>query len=243
MSLQELGVYGAQGTVSAADAEYCRDKLNLMLDEWSTRKRMAYVIRNQAFTFTTSAQSYTIGVTANSPTFTITAAFGNTRPVKIERANLVVVASTPDNEIPLEVINVDQYADISMPALSAGQPSRLYYQPTFPNGTLWPWPYPTTTTNQLRLWMWQQIVEVALADVTTEISLPPGYKNALMLSLAEALSGGAFGKTLTPELEAKASRARANIQSLNTAPPLLATDELGSRVRGHSQVGFNTRYQ
>lgn len=243
LSLQELGVYSTIDTIRSEDETYARNKLNLMLDEWGTRKVYAYAMLNQAFTFSASQQSYSLGYTANAPDFTLTSTFGSERPVKIHRAKVVLTAGSPDSEIEIPVINVDQYASLNIPAQSSSIPTKLYYQPTFPNGTLFPWPYPTTTTNQLKLYFWQQVKQVAESDLTTDISLPEGYKNAILLSLAEEMTGPPFGAALTPELERRARRARANIQSLNSEPPLISTNEMGNSVHGRSNVGFITRWQ
>lgn len=227
-ALLDIGIGTSFQAQAPEDIELARVKFNRMLGQWNLRQRMAYFIRTQAFTFSTSAQSYTLGTAANGATFQILA--GTQRPIKILRAKLVLVASTPDEEIELPVINLDQYANIPAPALSSTVPTRLYYQPTFPNGTLWPVPYPTTTTNQLRLFFYNQLLEVAVADITTNVDMPPGLEDALTLSLSEALCLP-FRKKVSADLRLQASKARALYGSINVTPPLVGTDYPASRVR------------
>jgi hypothetical protein len=134
-ALREINVLAAGESAAAEDLEFGRSKYNRMISDWATQRRTVFYIRNQAFTFTTSQQSYTFGPTGNfvpsSPTI-------GTRPARIERANLVIVSSTPNLEVPLPVINTDSYADLSIPALSSTLPERHYYEQTVPNGTLYP---------------------------------------------------------------------------------------------------------
>lgn len=220
-ALVDIGVLAIGQTISTEDLELCRTKFNRMLGQWNTQRRFAYYMRDQAFTITASQQSYSLGTSANSADFVITA--GTERPVKIERARLVLVAPSPDSESELPVINWDQRANESTPALSATVPTRLYYQPTFPNGTLWPTPYPTTTTNKIRLFWWAQLAAIASGQTGTNVDLPPGYEDALTLSLSEIMCLP-FGKGISQDLASQSRTARENIRALNSKPPLMVTD-------------------
>lgn len=230
-ALTDLGRIATGGSGTAADLELCRLHFNRMLGQWNTQRRFAYYIYNQAFTFSASQQSYTLGTSANSANFVITA--GTERPVKIERARLVTVASTPDSESEIPVLDYDQYANISSPAGSATVPSVVYYQATYPNGTLWPVPYPTVTTNKLRLFWWIQLVSVASGDVGTNVNLPPGYEDAITLSLMESICMP-FGLKISQDLKERARMSRLNIAALNSKPPMMRTDyptsPSGSRI-------------
>ena len=133
----------------------------------------------------------------------------------------MLTAGAPDTFVPLKVINTDDYAALSVPALSSENPSRLYYQLTVPNGTLWPWPFPTNAANQLQLFMRNQLA--AFADSATTVNLPPGYEEAITLILEGAILRG-FGKTISADLREEIQEARAAIQGVNLAPPKLSTD-------------------
>lgn len=208
----ELGLIAAGESPASGDSTFGLEKLNRLLTGWATQRRMVFVMNHASYAFGSSKQSYTIGPAATTPDFTAT------RPVKIERANVILVAGDPDVRAPLEVINTSDYASLGIPALSAEYPSKLYYQPTVSKGTLWPWPYPTNTANKLELFTWNQLAEIAVADVGVDYPLPPGYDEAIILSLAESLCP-AYGKQVSPELARMAQRARAAIAELNHAPP------------------------
>lgn len=211
-AMAEIGAVAQGETLSANDAAFCLSKANRMLNSWRTRRLNAYCIAKNEYAFGTSKQSYTIGPSG--------ADFTATRPERIDSANVILVSS--DNaRIQLWVVNVKDYAALQLPALSSIFPTRLYYQATFPNGTLYPWPYPTTATNKLELFTWQQIAE--FASLGADLSLPPGYEDAITYSLAEALCP-AYGREISASLHALALEARTNIRSLNIDTPRQSSD-------------------
>lgn len=209
----ELGVKPVDQPLGPNESTWGFSKLNRLLGQWATRRLFVAYMSFTAYTFSASQQSYSIGPSG--------ADFTATRPVRIERANLVIVADSPDTEMQLEVINTDDYASLNIPALSSTIPTRLYYQATYPNGTLWPRPYPTTTTNKLRLFVWNQITEyAALSDTVT---LPPGYLDAIVLSLAESMLAQYPTVAAAQYIIDGARRARAAIQGLNSVLPNIGT--------------------
>lgn len=226
-AFREIGVLGSGQTLSGEDLELGRVYYNMMLGRWATRRRYVQHVRNQAFAFSTSQQSYTFGPSGNftpsSPTVLV-------RPTRIERAKLVLVAGNPDTEYELPVINVDAYADINVPAQSASLPNRVYYVPTLPNGTLFPWPFPTDTANQLRLYWWHRLEAVTVAAIATSIDLPDGAELALMMDLANMLCGP-FGRELTTQQQEIRRMALADFQAINPlAEPPRARTGTGGRA-------------
>jgi hypothetical protein len=243
-ALQVLGVLGAAETApDPADTELCRRAYNRMVGQWNNRRRNSAFIQTQAFTFSTTKQKYTLGNSTNSPApdFGLT---GQDAPRQLEPyAQLVLTGSTPNINIQLAVINVDQYALNPIPTLTATIPATLWYQPsvqgTTPNATIWMWPEPTTTSNQLQIWWRNQLVQLAAppaADITTAISLPDGYEEALTLSLAEKLWLAFPKRTDLEELKRQARLARADIQTNNAPPPKISTTD---GTHSSKASGFN----
>lgn len=222
-ALEDLGVIEAGGTPASADSTLGLSHLNRLIDAWAAEQRFVFYESIAAYEFSTSAQSYTIGPSGTSASFTAA------RPVKILRANVIIVASTPDLHIPLRVYNTDDYASLALPAQSADYPHSLYYQPTLSKGTLWPYPYPTVTTNKLELVTWNQLAEISSAG--TEYPLPPGYRDAIIRTLAESLAKP-FGVSLDEDYHRLARNARASIAVLNSKPPTIDTCLYGAR-RGY----------
>lgn len=223
-TLRVLGIMGAaESTPSGEDGELCRTTFNRMMGQWNTRGRNAYFIRQQSFAFSVARETYSIGTAANSANFVVTA---GARPAKILSAQLVMTDVDPPVQINMAVINQDQYQLITIPELASQFPNILYYQPTFPNGTIRPWPaFPTETAFELNLQWWNQLLTVAVADVGTELSLPDGYEEAAVMSLAEKLWLAYPKRTNLDELKRQARRARADIQGLNISPPKINTTD------------------
>ena len=153
------------------------------------------------------------------------------RPVKIIHASLVLTAATPNVDIPLELLDDDGWADVRVKALASTLPTKLYYSPDFPNGSIYLWPIPITV-NDLRLETRNMISR--FADLTTDYDFPFGYEDALVCSLAEA----AMVSYPRPEMEdlvrRQAQAARALIASVNAKSPNISTTIGASGGRGSS---------
>lgn len=216
-AMTEIGVRAQGETLSAADGAWGLAKLNRLISGWNAEGINCFVIQHDSFPWASSKQSYTIGK-SGSPDFDAT------RPIRIERAN-ILVPGTDDYRIPLEILDFAGYAKIGNPEITSAYPSRIYYQPTHPNGKIWPWPWPTNLTDELELFWWTPITE--FSALATSFDYPPGYEDALTLSLAESLCPS-YGRPLAPELSGLAARARWKIKVNNLRTPPLENDAPGS---------------
>ncbi len=223
IDLNKLGI--AETAPTGEDVALGLSHYNRLVTRWAGRSKMSYYERNQAFPFAVSKQSYTIGPTGSAADFIFS---GGVRPPVISRAKLVMTTSTPATELDLPVIYKDRYDGLVNPAQTGTQPYCVYYQPTFPIGTLWPVPYPLNTANQLRLFWWAQLEVVAIADVATDIPMPPALEDALTWTLEERLCVP-FEKQIPPALTEQARGARQAYSQLNDADPaFIATALRGS---------------
>ncbi len=210
---------------SAEDTEVFRIELNALLGLLNKRSKTAGYTQNQAFTFTLSQQSYTIGP-ASSPNPDFIVQQGG-RPVRIERAQLVLTDESPDVLLPVAVWNWPEYTQLSVPALSSQWPFGIYYQPSAPFGLIYPYPaFPTNTNNQLKLWWSVQLLTVATADLNTDITfMPEGSEGALASNLAFR-AWSMFPKRSDYDAIAKqARRDWAEITSPNQPPPKISTTD------------------
>lgn len=82
-------------------------------------------------------------------------------------------------EIPRTVITDQAYQAIQIKTLSNAQFTNVYYNPTYPFGTIFLWPLPNTDENQLVLYL--QNAFTGFADLTTNYDFVdvPGYAEAL----------------------------------------------------------------
>ena len=224
-ALEDIGKFTPGETAPASeDLAIALKHYNRLVNRLLVDRAMSTFETSQSIAFGSSAQSYTIGPSGSL--FTVT-----TRPPKITKAKLVLVASTPDFERELPVIEVQRYSDIPDPDRSAPEPERLYYQATFPNGTLWPHPYPTTTSNKLKVYYWTQLGQVALADITTDIDMPPAFQDVLTTKLSVRLCVP-FKIPVPAELKIQEHAASQLYSSMNIQPSYIGTD-----IRGHNTGG------
>lgn len=219
-ALIELGIPDATETISGEDADLGLRKLNDLLDEWNADGQTAYASLITAYTLVPSLQPHTIGPTG---TFVVTQ-----RPETIDGANLIISGV----RTPIGLRNVQQRMALSTPALASALPMSLYYEPAWPNGKIWFYPI---IASAYQVELWTRVVLAALTFNDT-FTLPPAYKNALLLTLAERLAP-AMHVGVSPETKDGARSARSKVFAANTVTPRLATQDAGMPSGGGS--GFN----
>ena len=229
--LAEIGAY-AQGEVpSAADAQFALSKLNRMIDSWNAQRLFVYDLTFQQFTLVPGLAPHTIGPVG--ATFTVAK-----RPVRIEAANIVLNNVAPAVLSPLNIRDDGWWQNQRVPNVTTTLPTDLYYSPTFPNGSLYFWAVPSVAYG-VQLWLWEILVEYT--SLVTTISLPQGYRSALVYSLAEELCPS-FGKVLSPSLAMLAAKSREIVKSPNSMSPNISTMDAGLPDANYSSLpSFNWR--
>jgi hypothetical protein len=208
IAMKRINRLGSGQTISSSDQTFALAELNNLIDHWRALRRFVVYYKHAEYTFTASKQYYTIGWSG--------ADFEADRPIKIIRANLIRTADTPDSRVPLLVYEMTDYAQITYPATSGSEPMLIYYQPTTPNGTIYPYPYPNSDAaslaNKLELFTWSYLDQFASTSTTVEFA--PGYKDAIIWTLSERLADS-FGTSLTPVQTNLARQSRSAIASNN----------------------------
>lgn len=204
-------VLGAADSLDGNDAADALLSLNQMMDAWQAERLFAYEIVTRSAPLTAGVGTYTVGpsATINVP-----------RPVRIEWA---FTRDSQNYDRPLTIIPDNEWANISLKSLGNNFPSVLYYQPGYTQGTINLWMLPTSSLT-LYFGAWGVLSE--FADVNQSVSLPPGYEQAIVLSLAEFICIE-WEKPITPALAQKAARARANIQQNNLPDPRVGCEFSG----------------
>lgn len=228
-SLIEIGAYTVGQSLAASEATYAQNKLNDILDEWAARRVDAYNVSFSVFTLTAAHQPHLIGPGLVSPDFAVTQ-----RPIRIESANLIIGTGATAVDVPILVKDDDWWANVRIKSLTTNVPKWLYYSPDFPNGSLYFWPIPNTAYN-VRLELWGLISQISNFGAT--ISLPPAYRKAIKLTLAEELSEP-FGREPGPKLMDSARKARMALQGNNSKSPRTATVDAGM-PKGTTRPRFN----
>lgn len=224
-AMRKLNVLGAgQSQPSAEDTELGLDTFNEVCEQLNLRKRNSYFRRSQSFAFGTPRQSYSIGAAAGTPDFVVSS---GGRPVKIEIAQIINTGTSPNSAISCAVLTYEEYVRyVSTPALTGQFPALIGYQPTTPNGTIWPYPaFPTQAGYKLDLTWWAQFDTVALADIGTALVLSTGYRGGLAIKLAVKLWPSFAKRTDLEELKRQEREAWSDITAPNVPPTRMDTTD------------------
>jgi hypothetical protein len=215
-ALRKINQIAPDETPGTTDLNSGLTELNDLLDTWAAKRRFAYNVSFTAYTLTPNLSPHTIGPTG---TFVVAQ-----RPVKVVGATLILTNVTPNIDSPVLRIRDDDWWNAqAVKSLASQTPTDLYYSPDFPNGSLYFWPVPNFAWG-VRLELWGLISQ--FASLSTAFSMPPGYRNAITLSLAERLAES-FGKTVTPVLMRDAQLARTAIEGNNNTSPRISTKDSG----------------
>lgn len=223
-ALTELNVTLPGESLNPNDAQTCLLKLNRIFDNWNAERAGVYAESQQTFTLTPGLQPHTFG-----PSGVFVAP---QRPATLEGASIVLNGSAPNANVPLTLIDFQQWQAVIVPSVTATVPQWLYYNPLWPNASVFLWPVPTTAYGLLLQW------RIALAEVTLtdSISLPQGYTDAFILTLAEDIAG-IFGREIPQKLAINARAARARIFANNDVTPKLMTVDFGMPTAGGASQG------
>lgn len=209
-ALRGIGVLAAGQVATNAQAQGALDRLNDWLDEAKADNLLAYTVTRTTATLTASQASFTVGAGGN---------IAIARPVFIEDVNYVDNSVSPALEIDLgPLLNEQQYQAIPQKALTGTRPAAVYYNPTFPLGTLIPWPIPTDAN---LLWaIYYAAVVDEYASINDAVALPPGYRRMLVANLAMELLGD-YQRDAPAGLPQRAALSKATVMRLNDRPQVM----------------------
>lgn len=222
-ALLEIGAIGAGETPSATDISIAKTKANLLLNDWNAERAAVYAAHFATYTLVANVQPTTIG--PSGATWTVAQ-----RPVSIDSAQVIINSSNPAAYQTIDIHDAQWWAEQSTPQITSTFPTDLYYQADWPNGAIYFWPVPTNAY-QVQL---QTRVLLEDAEYADTFSLPPGYRNAIMLTVAE-MCCTPFAVPMPIQLPSMAQRARARIFANNDVPPVLVTADFG--MQGPAQRG------
>lgn len=209
-----LRLIGAIATGEAPSADEQTDAFNVlndMLDSWSNEKLTIFQTTTETFPLTIGQQTYSMGPTGN---------FNTVRPQKIENIGIQQVSSANLLELPMKILNQDQWANITIKATTSALPLKVYIEDTYPLLTLYFWPVPSAAVN-IVLYSWKPLG--SFATVNSVISLPPGYAKALRYNLAMELAPE-YGKEPSQVVAMGAAESKENIKRMNVKPLYLGVD-------------------
>lgn len=197
-ALRGIGAIDAIETPSAEDMAAGLLALNESLEAYSIRRGAIYAQVSESFSVTQGDGQYSIGSGAD---------FSTTRPLRIESAFL----RDGSEDYPLEVVaSRDQYNAIGDKSTGA-RPSKLFYDPTFANGTILFDSLPDKAYT-LHISAWKPFS--TFASHGSSVALP-GYFNrywrlCLMIDLAPE-----FGRPIDPMWMAQKEEMESHMRTLH----------------------------
>lgn len=225
---QEIGALAAGEQLSNDDQAWVLQKLQRVIDTFNAKRTMVYANVFKSFTITPNINPQTIGPTGN---FAL-----NQRPVEIPTIGLQLTNTTPDVvEIPLTSRDKDWWASQRVKNVTSTIPTDFYYEPDWPNGSIYLWPVPNAV-NGLLIQMRTVIAEIA--TVAQTFSMPPAYWDLIIYTLAIAICPS-FERSASPELVALQKDSLRAVQNNNIQSPKGDTGDAGMPGIGSRGSGFN----
>lgn len=202
-ALREIGAVDPEETPTDALMESSLDVLNSLLDSWSVEDLLLYYSQAETFPLVAGTNSYSIGDGGD---------FDTVRPIELLWARY---RTTDGLSIPLSIISFDDYKTLVQQTTQQTTPSVVAYQPVFPLANIYIWPTPSSSLT-LEIGSNRQFTQIADENLTTDIALPPGYRDALVMSLAERLCISWGRKNMLEEIKQRAIEAVAKIKRKNS---------------------------
>lgn len=215
-ALSEIGVMDPTMSLDDSQANNALRSLNRMLDSWSNDDFFVYTENRSVIPLTNGVQSYTLGTGGT---------INMDRPVVISRASILLTGTTPSPEIPIRILNTQEWQDVCVKTVQGGSPTSLYITGDFPLQNLIFWPVPNITCSFV-MYYWGMLNQ--FASVNDDVVLPKGYEDAIVYNLAVRLCP-TYGRQPSQLTVANASTARHRLRETNFEPIYIGSDPaLGS---------------
>lgn len=204
LALEKARVLGVGDTLEDQEAQQSLDSLNLLLETLSLDRCGIYHEVQRTYPCVNGKVDYTIGPGGDFDQ--------PTRPLKLWNA----FTRLQSIDYPMSIItDASQYDSINNKFITVSYPNSVWYEQTYPLGTLHFYPAPSGGAFFLRFW---EPLE-SFPTLTTAVALPVGYKSLLVWNLAEALCAD-FGiepsaVVLRNAVSAKAAVKRYNYKALS----------------------------
>lgn len=231
-SLRLIGVVAEGETPSAPQQQDALEALNSLLDSWSGEGLMIHKRVREVFPLTVNQQVYTMGTNGD---------FNTSRPTVIQEARVgqgPITDYTPEPdpdpevalptqqlentqfELPIRILNVQEFADIVVKPTPTSLISAIYLEGTYPLERIVVWPVPI----QVHYLILYSLKPLSIFDdADDEIQLPPGYDRALAFNLAMEVAPE-YGKEPSSFVERTAAKSKAFVERSVKQPLLLKND-------------------
>ena len=217
-----IHVLGAGEAMSADESSDAFDALNGVIEQANIDKLMSPYRTNLIVPMDSSQTSYTIGPASTTPNVVAT------RPVEIlsafSRRSSIDLGVTVGTKLDYDRI---AKKDITI----AGWESMVYYEATFPKGTLYVYPVPQDTLTSIYLTVLNDVAAFSTLDDT--VSMPPGYRVWLQYKTAMRLAPE-YGMPFTVDMVSNLLDAESALKRNNVKPLPVAQTGLSGLTKDHS---------
>lgn len=211
-SLLTLGVLSSTEPMTADEAQDGLETLNALLASWATERLTLYHVPRVDVPLLPSQAPYTWGPGGDIP---------SPRPLRLEGAVLRVDEGGSVMDWPVAVLSQAAYEQgIMLKALESTYPCAVYYETTYPLGTLHVYFVPQMPST---LGLFPVVPLTGFASIDSVVTLPEGYERLLVYGLSVDLAP-MYGKEVTPTLAGILAEAKSGVKRANTVSPLLGCD-------------------
>lgn len=232
-SLVDAGVIGVDEAIEPVMLNRAFTQLNWLLATWARKRFLDYRIQDYAIV-SNGSMTYPVG-TLPAGTAGVNL---SPRPDRLEYAFLRFLNSPqPTNlpvDIPIRIIQShEDYSRIRVKNIGSIA-WRIFYDPDWPLGTLFPWPVPQATIYEIHVGF--KVIPNRFHSLQDKINLPPEYEAAMNWCLARRLRTS-YQMPADPEINSIARDALNSIRLANQAVGVL---ELPAFLRGRN-VAYDYR--
>lgn len=150
--------------------------------------------------------------------YTIPGDFKMQRPLRITNAFTRIYTQGSGLDYPITIVDQKRYVDIGFKAIQAPWPIVLWYNPTYPLGTIFVYQNPSGTAE---LHLYTDLILTNFADLTDSVVMPQGYTRFLKRALGRELAPE-YGAVWTQQHERLYKEAYDYVKSLNSVPTPVA---------------------
>lgn len=207
-ALRLIGMLAEGESPSAATSQDALTALNQMIDSWNTERLSVFSTQDQVFTWTPNQIHRTLGPTGN---------FVGNRPILLDDATYF---KDPTNGISfgIKLINQQQYDGIAVKTVTSTYPQVMWVNMDYPNIDMYVYPVPTKALE----WHFISVTELtAPADLSTNLTFPPGYLRAFKYNLACEIAAE-FGVEPPPQVLRIAMTSKRNLKRINNPDDIMS---------------------
>jgi len=207
-----IHVLGSGESLTTDESSDAFTLLNSIIEQANIDKLLGYQRTEVVFAFTPNQSSYTIGPASTTPNVVAP------RPVEI----LSAFSRRQNVDLPIFVGHKQDYDSIQQKSVGiAGWQQMVYYEPSWPKGTLTFYMVPIDSLTEAHLTVMAEIPP--FTSLNNGVSLPPVYTFWMVYKLGEHLSPE-YGIEFTQKMQSILEQSEAALKRNNMKPlPIAAT--------------------